>query len=95
MTFAEQIYQQARTLPDVAAEEVLDFIGYLRMKLERRPLEPWDAETFSRRVAGSIPDFPAIDEAASSDDWPEPLHVGQWNPRITVRREDEYGDDGR
>jgi hypothetical protein len=38
MTTAELIYEQAKTLPEALAREVLDFIGYLR---ERRDREQW------------------------------------------------------
>jgi hypothetical protein len=38
MTIAELIYEQAKTLPDPLALEVLDFIGYLR---EHRDREEW------------------------------------------------------
>ena len=36
MTFADLVYQQVKTLPDPLAREVLDFIGYLRERGERR-----------------------------------------------------------
>ena len=36
MTFADLIYEQMKTLPDPLAREVLDFIGYLRERGERR-----------------------------------------------------------
>jgi hypothetical protein len=35
MTIAELIFEQAKTLPDQAAREVLDFIGYIRERRER------------------------------------------------------------
>ena len=35
MTLAEQAYDQLKTLPEDQAQEVLDFIGYLRMKNQR------------------------------------------------------------
>ena len=36
MTFADLVYQQVKTLPEPLAREVLDFIGYLRERGERR-----------------------------------------------------------
>jgi hypothetical protein len=36
MTFADLVYEQMKTLPDPLAREVLDFIGYLRERGERR-----------------------------------------------------------
>ncbi len=35
MTIAELIYEQVKKLPDQAAREVLDFVGYLRNQGER------------------------------------------------------------
>ena len=35
MTLAELIYEQVKKLPDQAAREVLDFVGYLRDRGER------------------------------------------------------------
>lgn len=34
MSTAEQIYEQVKDLPEPLAREVLDFVGYLRAKLE-------------------------------------------------------------
>jgi len=34
MTIAELIYEQVKNLPDHAAREVLDFVGYLRERGE-------------------------------------------------------------
>jgi len=36
MTFADLIYEQAKALPEPLAREVLDFIGFLRERGERR-----------------------------------------------------------
>ncbi len=36
MTIAELIYEQVKRLPDQAAREVLDFVGYIRERAERR-----------------------------------------------------------
>ena len=36
MTIAELIYEQSKQLPEPLAQEVLDFVGYLRLKQERR-----------------------------------------------------------
>jgi hypothetical protein len=36
MTIAELVYEQVKTLPDQLAREVLDFVGYLRDRQERR-----------------------------------------------------------
>jgi hypothetical protein len=36
MTFADLVYEQVKALPDPLAREVLDFIGYLRERGERR-----------------------------------------------------------
>lgn len=38
MTIAELIYDQVKTLPDQAACEVLDFVGYIRERAEWRDL---------------------------------------------------------
>ncbi|MBV5275388.1 MAG: DUF2281 domain-containing protein [Lamprocystis purpurea] len=35
MTVAELAYEQIKTLPEIEAREVLDFIGYLKEKSER------------------------------------------------------------
>jgi hypothetical protein len=35
MTIAELIYEQVKRLPDHAAREVLDFVGYLRERDDR------------------------------------------------------------
>ena len=35
MTIAELIFEQVKALPDQAAREVLDFVGYLRERSER------------------------------------------------------------
>ncbi|HAT51498.1 MAG: hypothetical protein HQL07_01290 [Nitrospirae bacterium] len=77
MTLIDQIHEQARDLPEAAAAEVLDFIGYLRLKLGcqciddtpshfsggwSNPARPWDAKAFLDCCAGSIPDFPDIED---------------------------------
>ena len=36
MTFSDLVYEQVKALPDPLAREVLDFIGYLRERGERR-----------------------------------------------------------
>ena len=36
MSIADLVYEQVKTLPEPAAREVLDFIGYLRGRGERR-----------------------------------------------------------
>jgi hypothetical protein len=36
MSIAEMVYEQVKALPDPLAREVLDFIGYLRERGERR-----------------------------------------------------------
>ena len=36
MTIAELIYEQVKKLPDQVAREVLDFVGYIRERGERR-----------------------------------------------------------
>jgi hypothetical protein len=38
MTIAELIYEQVKKLPDQAAREVLDFVGYIRERGEWRDL---------------------------------------------------------
>ncbi len=38
MTIAELIFEQVKMLPDQAAREVLDFVGYMRERTERRDL---------------------------------------------------------
>lgn len=35
MTVAEQVYEQAKLLPDVLAQEALDFVLFLRARQER------------------------------------------------------------
>jgi hypothetical protein len=35
MTIAELIFEQVKNLPDQAAREVLDFVGYIRERGER------------------------------------------------------------
>jgi len=39
MTVAELAYEQIKTLPEIEAREVLDFIGYLKEKSERAEWE--------------------------------------------------------
>jgi hypothetical protein len=41
MTFADLVYEQVKTLPEPLAREVLDFIGYLRERGERRNAVPF------------------------------------------------------
>ena len=36
MSIADLVYEQVKTLPDQLAREVLDFVGYLRERGERR-----------------------------------------------------------
>jgi hypothetical protein len=36
MSIAELVYEQVKALPEPVAREVLDFIGYLRERGERR-----------------------------------------------------------
>ncbi len=36
MTLAEQVYEQAKLLPDPLAQEALDFVLFLRERQERR-----------------------------------------------------------
>jgi len=36
MSIADLVYEQVKTLPDQLAREVLDFVGYLRERQERR-----------------------------------------------------------
>lgn len=52
MSIAEEIYRRAQVLPEEAAREVLDFIGYLEQKYERPPDQAWRTEQ-TRQVAGS------------------------------------------
>lgn len=80
MTLLEQIYVRVRDLPDDAASEILDFIGYIQLKLERRgsgttpshapgmesfPARSWNAQAFLDRFAGAVPDFPDIEDEGS------------------------------
>ncbi|MBF0612421.1 MAG: DUF2281 domain-containing protein [Magnetococcales bacterium] len=87
MTLIEQVNEQVRELPEEAVAEVLDFIGYLWMKLGKFPYVgssvqrvsfedgsmPWDAKAFVKKFAGSIPDFPDIEEEGpiQERDWVE------------------------
>ena len=49
MNTAEKIFAQVRALPEVQAREVLDFVGYLKTKLNRRNQEqPADMSSFDR-----------------------------------------------
>ena len=41
MTLAELAFEQIKTLPDEQTREVLDFIGYLKMK-ENHDREEWE-----------------------------------------------------
>ncbi len=76
-TITEQINERICGLPETAATEVLDFIGYLWLKLDRQrnnappshaaddwltPTKPWDVKAFLEHCAGSIPDFPEIED---------------------------------
>ncbi|MBF0283867.1 MAG: hypothetical protein HQL51_05350 [Magnetococcales bacterium] len=82
MALRDQIQEQIIGLPDEAASEVLDFIGYLRMKFDRQgrretiapsimdnsPSKKWDVESFVARFAGAIPDFPEIEDEGPSQE---------------------------
>jgi hypothetical protein len=41
MTIAELIFEQVKKLPDQAAREVLDFVGYIRERGERGERGEW------------------------------------------------------
>ncbi len=86
MSLIDQIHEQARDLPEAAAAEVLDFIGYLWLKLGRQriddtpshasgdgsnPAKPWDVKAFLDCCAGSIPDFPDMEDEG-------PLQEREW-----------------
>lgn len=38
MNTAERIYEEAKTLPETQAREVLDFLEFLKSKLKKRPV---------------------------------------------------------
>ncbi|HIJ82713.1 MAG: hypothetical protein HW380_54 [Magnetococcales bacterium] len=70
MAIAEKIYERARQLPAEKAVEVLDFIGYLEMKLGQQQQDddrerPMTTKEFLDRFAGAIPDFPNIEDEGS------------------------------
>ncbi len=47
MTIAELIFEQVKKLPDPAAREVLDFVGYIRERAERRDLLTAQSESLA------------------------------------------------
>ena len=48
MTLAEQVYEQAKLLPDPLAQEALDFVLFLRERQERREWRSlMDAQTIA------------------------------------------------
>ena len=53
MNTAERIYQEAQTLPEAQAREVLDFLEFLKSKLEKIPAI--DAKNASNE--GTLPGF--------------------------------------
>ncbi|MBF0310870.1 MAG: hypothetical protein HQL56_15225 [Magnetococcales bacterium] len=107
MTIAEQIYEQARTLPDAVAAEVLDFIGYLRMKMNRPPAREAEAAPSrvtqgSTAISGSNP--PVLYRKPPSEEEVEEIlqkTCGAWGPRtleeteelIRQRRIADWGED--
>ncbi|MBF0108529.1 MAG: hypothetical protein HQL76_05085 [Magnetococcales bacterium] len=96
MTLAEEIYQRAQHLPEDKVVEVLDFIGYIEMMLERRQRAGQPSTPIPEKLATFVTaTIPIIEDEAPTDDWPEPIHGVHWDDHISLRREDMYGDDGR
>jgi len=57
MTVAELAYEQIKTLPEIQAREVLDFIGYLKEKSERAEWEDlMGAQAASLAAVGDNPE---------------------------------------
>jgi hypothetical protein len=48
MTTAERIIAELRTLPEAQAREVLDFVAFLKSRLQRRKPSQQDVSAFDR-----------------------------------------------
>jgi hypothetical protein len=48
MTTAEQILAEVRTLPEAQAREVLDFVAFLKSRLQRNKSAQQDVSAFDR-----------------------------------------------
>ena len=48
MTTAEKILAEVRTLPEAQAREVLDFVAFLKSRLQRNKLGQRDVSAFDR-----------------------------------------------
>jgi len=48
MTTAEKILAELRTLPEAQAQEVLDFVGFLKSRLQRNKPVQQDVSAFDR-----------------------------------------------
>ena len=48
MTTAEKILAEVRTLPEAQAQEVLDFVAFLKSRLQRNRSVQQDVSTFDR-----------------------------------------------
>lgn len=51
MTIAEKILEEARTLPEFQLREVLDFVGYLKARMNQPAANAGEAETDAEAVA--------------------------------------------
>jgi len=49
MTVADMIYQEVQTMPEVLAQEVLDFAEYIKIKWKNSKTTPTESEASSLR----------------------------------------------
>ncbi len=52
MQLAEQIFHTVESLPETRQREVLDFVGYLKMKTEHKEEQTWRAFSLASAVQG-------------------------------------------
>ena len=61
-TTAEMLTEQAKNMPEALLKEVLDFMGYLRMKYNLPPIDAWDQQIEQDAISGAF--AAAFDEMA-------------------------------
>jgi hypothetical protein len=56
MTTSEMLTEQAKYMPEPLLKEVLDFMGYLRMKYNLPDVDAWDKQMDDDAVSGAFAD---------------------------------------
>ncbi len=54
MTTAELLTEHAKHMPEPLLQEVLDFMGYLRLKYNLPPVETWDKQIDADAESGAF-----------------------------------------